>query len=246
MLKLATETMYRLVDFAVAKGLISPIDRPYCLNRLLEVMQLSAPEKIDYQPEEIPETATRYLDTLAECACKLGIIGQSGENKDLFRTKAMGVLTPSPAEVRSEFGKRYADAPEKATEWFYQMCRDSDYIKVDRIAKNQRFFEESPCGKLEITINLSKPEKDPRDIAAQRAMPQTGYPKCMLCVENPGYAGRIGFPARQNHRMIPLTLGGGNWYMQYSPVSLLQRALHRAERKPRTHAHLPRYLRAAV
>ena len=140
MLKLATETMYRLVDFAVAKGLISPIDRPYCLNRLLEVMQLSAPEKIDYQPEEIPETATRYLDTLAECACKLGIIGQSGENKDLFRTKAMGVLTPSPAEVRSEFGKRYADAPEKATEWFYQMCRDSDYIKVDRIAKNQRFF----------------------------------------------------------------------------------------------------------
>ena len=217
MLKLATETMYRLVDFAVAKGLISPIDRPYCLNRLLEVMQLSAPEKIDYQPEEIPETATRYLDTLAECACKLGIIGQSGENKDLFRTKAMGVLTPSPAEVRSEFGKRYADAPEKATEWFYQMCRDSDYIKVDRIAKNQRFFEESPCGKLEITINLSKPEKDPRDIAAQRAMPQTGYPKCMLCVENPGYAGRIGFPARQNHRMIPLTLGGGNWYMQYSP-----------------------------
>ena len=129
MLKLATETMYRLVDFAVAKGLISPIDRPYCLNRLLEVMQLSAPEKIDYQPEEIPETATRYLDTLAECACKLGIIGQSGENKDLFRTKVMGVLTPSPAEVRSEFGKRYADAPEKATEWFYQMCRDSDYIK---------------------------------------------------------------------------------------------------------------------
>ena len=134
----------------------------------------------------------------------------------------MGALTPSPAEVRARFDRLYrGQGPEAATEDFYQLCRAADYIRVDRIAKNARFFEDTPCGKLEITINLSKPEKDPRDIAAQRAAKQTGYPKCMLCPENPGYAGRIGFPARQNHRIIPLTLGGKSWYSAVFAVSLL-------------------------
>ena len=217
MLKLATETIYRLVDFAQAKGLVYPIDRAYAVNRLLEIMQVTAPENIEYTPEEIPETATRYLETLADCAFRLGLISNSRENRDLFVTKVMGALTPSPAEVREKFARLEAVSPETATRWFYQLCRDSDYIKVDRVAQNQQFFEDSPAGKLEITINLSKPEKDPRDIAAQRSMPQTGYPKCMLCIENQGYAGRIGFPARQNHRVIPVTLGGEQWFMQYSP-----------------------------
>ena len=120
----------------------------------------------------------------------------------------MGLLTPEPSRVRGTLfhavqRKRPVAA---ATQWFYDSAARCDYIKVDRIARNIRFFEDTPAGRLEITINLSKPEKDPRDIAAQRNAKKTGYPKCMLCAENPGYAGRAGFPARQNHRMIPLTL----------------------------------------
>ena len=218
MLTRATEAIYRLLDFAQAKGLIYPIDRAFAMNRLIEIMQFSAPEEIaDYVPEEIPETAADYLETLASIAAGLGVIGQSAEVRELFMAKVMGALTPSPAEVREKYAKLYAVSPEAATKWFYQLCRDCDYIKVKSIAKNERFLEDSPCGKLEITINLSKPEKDPREIAAQRAMPQIGYPKCMLCVENAGYAGRLGFPARQNHRMVPLMLSGETWYFQYSP-----------------------------
>ena len=213
----ATEYLYRLVDFAVEKNLIEPIDRTYALNRLLEVMQMDAPEEIEYTPCAAPETATAYLDGLCEIAAAEGVIVDSGERRDLFSAKLMGVLTPSPAEIRARFNRLYAESPAAAMSDFYQLCRDVDYIRVDRIAKNARFFEDTPCGKLEITINLSKPEKDPKDIAAQRNAKQTGYPKCMLCVENPGYAGRIGFPARQNHRVLPLRLDNSDWYMQYSP-----------------------------
>ena len=214
----ATELLYRLADFAVEKGLIAPIDRAYSINRLLEIMQMDAPEEIDIMPCAAPQTATAYLDALCDIACANGIIADSAERRDLFSARLMGVLTPSPAEVRARFSHLCDEqGPAAATEDFYQLCRANDYIRVDRIAKNARFLEDTPCGRLEITINLSKPEKDPKDIAAQRNAKQTGYPKCMLCVENPGYAGRIGFPARQNHRIIPLTLGGSQWYMQYSP-----------------------------
>ncbi len=217
MQKLATSVIYRLLDFAQARGLVYPIDRAYCLNRLLEIMGLSAPEEIEYAPEPVPETAEKDLEALADCARELGIIGESDETRDLFMAKVMGALTPAPAEVRETFAKLSEVSPAAATDWFYALCRANDYIKVSRIAKNERFFEDSPCGRLEITINLSKPEKDPRDIAAARALPQVGYPKCMLCVENVGYAGRVGSPARQNHRMVPLKLDGENWFLQYSP-----------------------------
>ena len=214
----ATESIYRLADFALEKGLVAPIDRCYVVNRLMEIMQLDAPEAIDYAPEAAPETATAYLEALCDAAVEAGILQDSGERRDLFSAKLMGALTPHPAMVRDKFSALYdALGPGKATKWFYGMCRDVDYIKVDRIARNARFFEDTPAGRLEITINLSKPEKDPRDIAAQRSMKQTAYPKCMLCIENPGYAGRVGFPARQNHRVIPLSLQGKPWYMQYSP-----------------------------
>ena len=214
----ATESIYRLADFALQKGLIAPIDRCYTVNRLLEIMQLDAPEEIEYAPETAPETATAYLDALCDRAVASGILQDSGERRDLFSAKLMGALTPHPAMVREKFALlNESMGPRKATGWFYQLCRDVDYIKVDRIAKNARFFEDTPAGRLEITINLSKPEKDPRDIAAQRTMKQTAYPKCMLCVENPGYAGRPGFPARQNHRVIPLQLQQKPWFMQYSP-----------------------------
>ena len=213
-----TEVLYRLVDFAVEKGLVAPIDRSFALNRLLEILQLDAPEEIDYAPAPAPETATCLLDALCDHAVEAGILQDSGERCDLFSTRLIGALTPHPAMVREKFGLLNRTlGPEAATKWFYQLCRDADYIKVDRIAKNARFFEDSPAGRLEITINLSKPEKDPRDIAAARNAKQAGYPKCMLCVENPGYAGRIGFPARQNHRVIPISLDGKPWYFQYSP-----------------------------
>ena len=214
----ATELLYRLADFAVEKGLIAPIDRAYSINRLLEIMQMDAPEEIDIMPCAAPQTATAYLDALCDIACANGIIADSAERRDLFSARLMSALTPAPAEIRARFNRLYAEqGPAAATDDFYHLCRANDYIRVDRIAKNARFLEDTPCGRLEITINLSKPEKDPKDIAAQRNAKQTGYPKCMLCVENPGYAGRIGFPARQNHRIIPLTLGGSQWYMQYSP-----------------------------
>ena len=213
-----TEWIYCLVDFAIAKEMIEAQDRAFYVNRLLEAMRLDAPEEIDYAPVPAPETATEMLDALTGAAAAQGIIEDSGENRDLFSAKLMGLLTPEPQRVRERFFELYKEgSPTAATEWFYKLCRDCDYIKVDRIAKNMRFFEDTEAGKLEITINLSKPEKDPRDIAAQRSAKQTGYPKCMLCPENPGYAGRIGFPARQNHRMIPLTLNGKRWHMQYSP-----------------------------
>ncbi len=213
----ATEYLYRLVDFAIEKNLIEPIDRAYALNRLMEIMQMDAPEEIEYTPCAAPETATAYLDGLCAIAAENGVIVDSGERRDLFSAKLMGALTPSPAEIRARFNKLYAESPAAAMSDFYQLCRDVDYIRVDRIAKNARFFEDTPVGKLEITINLSKPEKDPKDIAAQKNAKQTGYPKCMLCVENPGYAGRIGFPARQNHRVLPLRLDNSDWYLQYSP-----------------------------
>ena len=214
----ATESIYRLADFAVEKGLVAAIDRSYTVNRLLEIMGMDAPEDIEYVPAAAPETATAILENLCDRAVETGILQDSGERRELFSGKLMGAVTPHPAMVREKFNLLYSTlGPKGAVNWFYQLCRDVDYIKVDHIAKNVRFYADSPAGQLEITINLSKPEKDPRDIAAQRSMKQTAYPKCMLCVENPGYAGRPGFPARQNHRVVPLSLAGKPWYLQYSP-----------------------------
>ena len=214
----AATAIYHLLDFAQAKGLIEAEDRSYFLNRYLDIMGMDAPDTAEYTPEPIPETATKYLEQLCDIACETGVIQDSGERRDLFSARLMGVVTPAPAQVREAFDRLYAQqGPAAATQYFYQLCRDSDYIRVDRIARNARFFEDTPAGRLEITINLSKPEKDPRDIAAARSAKAAGWPKCMLCPENPGYAGRIGFPARQNHRIIPLELDHSRWYMQYSP-----------------------------
>ncbi len=209
-----------LLDFAIEHHLVLPEDREYTLNRLLEIMQMDAPADADDTKEELPPTATPILEALLEEAVQRGLCQDSAEQRDLFATKLMGAVTPHPQLVRERFAM-LSDTlgVQAATDDFYAMCKACDYIKVDRIAKNMRFFHDTPVGELEITINLSKPEKDPRDIAAQRNAVQKDYPKCMLCVENPGYAGRAGFPARQNHRMIPITLGGEKWYLQYSPYA---------------------------
>ena len=205
--------MERLLDFAERTRLIETEDRAYARNRLLEAMRLDAPGESANAEAPLGDTMTEALNALCDDAVRRGVINDTGESRDLFSAKLAGGVTPSPYEVRARFFEKYRRSPEEATKWFYQMCRDADYIKVDRIRKNARFFAEG----LEITINLSKPEKDPRDIANALKSKAAGYPKCMLCVENPGYAGRPGFPARQNHRMIPLNLNGESWHMQYSP-----------------------------
>ncbi len=205
--------MERLLDFAERTRLIEAEDRAYARNRLLEAMRLDAPGESANAEAPLGDTMTEALNALCDDAVRRGVINDTGESRDLFSAKLAGCVTPSPYEVRARFFEKYRRSPEEATKWFYKMCRDADYIKVDRIRKNARFFAEG----LEITINLSKPEKDPRDIANALKSKAAGYPKCMLCVENPGYAGRPGFPARQNHRMIPLNLNGESWHMQYSP-----------------------------
>ena len=213
----ALKAIEGLLFFAVQKGLIDNEDKPFARNLLLDVMHMDAPG--DMSPEEnIPETATVYVEVLLDAAASMGLIEDTSTERDLFSTRIMGCVTPAPTEVRRKFqGLIDEKGPEAATQWFYQMCRDSDYIRVDHIKKNIRYFAKTDCGELEITINLSKPEKDPKEIAKLKSLPQSGYPKCMLCIENPGYAGRLNYPARQNHRVVPILLGNDKWYIQYSP-----------------------------
>ncbi len=216
----ATSAIERLVCFAVHTHLIEQIDAPYCRNLLLDAMKLNAPADIPQEQSEIPPTATPMLKQLCDLAVQQGLIEDMQYARDLFSARLMGLVTPSPKEVRETFQALVrAGKVEEATDYFYDLCRHCDYIKVDAIAQNIRYFADSPAGELEITINLSKPEKDPKEIAKLKNAPSVGYPKCMLCVENPGYAGNQRFPARQNHRIIPLKLAGADWYFQHSPYA---------------------------
>lgn len=207
------ESIFGLVDYAVRCELIEEDDRLWALNRLLEAMGLDGVE---------PATASGaplhvLLETLTEDAVARGVCEDNQVARDLFDTRLMGVLTPAPREVREQFRELYRESPWQATDWFYKFSQDTNYIRRDRIAKDQKWVYEGKYGALDITINLSKPEKDPRAIAAAKLAPQSGYPKCQLCPENEGYAGRMNHPARQNHRIIPLSLSGESWYFQYSP-----------------------------
>lgn len=216
----ATYDIEKLLTYAEKKNLTESVDRPYFRNLLLDVMKMESPAENIPAVDSTPDTATAILADLCNLAVEKGIIEDMQYARDLFSGRIMGCLTPSPRDVREAFFRSMESGdPKKATDTFYNMCRDCDYIKVDAIAQNIRYFSESPCGELEITINLSKPEKDPKEIAKLKNAPSVGYPKCMLCVENPGYAGRSNFPARQNHRIVPLTLAGQSWYMQYSPYA---------------------------
>ena len=215
-----TELIEQLLVFAEDKQLTEAVDRPYYRNLLLDAMNLDAPEGEPVCADVIPATATQLLNALCDMAVEAGLIEDMGYARDLFSARLMGLLTPAPKAVREDF-LRDVDAgnSEQATQRFYDMCRACDYIKVDAIAQNVRYFADSPAGELEITINLSKPEKDPKEIAKLKNAPSVGYPKCMLCVENPGYRGRSNFPARQNHRVVPVKLAGQDWYIQYSPYA---------------------------
>ena len=207
------QTLEALLRHAIRCGLIGEADRVFAYNRLLEQFRLNeAPEG---GPGDAP--LEELLDALCDEAVRLGLIGDTVTERDLFDTKLMGVLTPFPSEVRRRFAGEYAKSPEAATDWYYRFSGDTNYIRRERCARDLRWVYEGAYGALDITINLSKPEKDPRAIAAARLAPQSGYPKCLLCAENEGYAGHLNHPARQNHRLIPLRLDGTDWYLQYSP-----------------------------
>jgi len=202
-----------LVQYALDKNLIESCDTAFITNSLLQALQLDSAEPA--VPVQMP--LQEILRGLLDDAVSRGIIGDDITSRDLLDTRLMGVLTPLPREVRAKFAALYAEDPKKATDWYYRFSQDTDYIRRYRIEKDVRWQTATAYGDLDITINLSKPEKDPRAIAAAKAAPQSGYPKCMLCVENEGYAGRVNHPARQNHRIVPVRIAGADWYLQYSP-----------------------------
>ena len=203
-----------LCRYAERTGLLQPEDLVFARNALLEALQL---DSFDEAAAPAEASLADILQVLTGDAVARGVCPDNQVARDLFDTKLMGVLTPWPHEVRTCFHTLYQISPQKATDWFYRFSQDTNYIRRDRIAKDKKWTYACEYGELDITINLSKPEKDPRAIAAAKLAPQSGYPKCALCAENEGYAGRMNHPARQNHRIIPLELDSGSWYLQYSP-----------------------------
>ncbi len=202
-----------LLNYALDKGLIQEGDETYVFNRILEIMGLDEPGEGEAVEAALPE----ILNALTDDAVRRGLLDDNITARDLFDTKLMGAVTPFPHEVRAIFEGLYETSPKLATDWYYKFSCDTNYIRRDRIAKDVKWVYPCEYGDLDITINLSKPEKDPRAIAAARLAPQAGYPKCQLCSENEGYAGRMNHPARQNHRILPLTIAGTPWFWQYSP-----------------------------
>ena len=210
-----SESIAKLVQYGVETELIPECERNYTTNLLLDVFyedDYTAPEQ-EFQNIELE----KVLDELLKEAIDRGLIEDSVVYKDLFDTRLMNCLMPRPAEVQTTFWKKYGENPKAATDYFYKLSQDSNYIRRYRVKKDQKWTVDSEYGKLDITINLSKPEKDPKAIAAARNVKSGSYPKCLLCPENEGYAGRVNHPARQNHRIIPITINDSPWGFQYSP-----------------------------
>lgn len=215
------EAIYALTEYGVRTGLIEPGDVTYTVNRCLEFFHEDSFELSEEEKNEIkenPRELTEILDVLTDCGLERGLAADGGiTGRDLFDTALMGILTGRPSEVTGRFRAYYAQDPKAATDWFYQFSGDTNYIRRDRIKKDRRWKVDSEYGEIDISINLSKPEKDPKAIAAAKNAKQTDYPRCQLCVENEGYAGRMNHPARQNHRIIPIRIAGSDWGFQYSP-----------------------------
>ena len=205
----------QLVEYGLRTGLVAEADRIYVTNRVLEILNKSdydAPESVEEAPLET------ILANLLDWAVAQGLLEDNVTARDLFDTKLMGALTPPPSVVRATFAELYKGQGAKAaTDWYYKFSQDTDYIRRYRICKDLKWVTQTPWGALDITVNLSKPEKDPKAIAAAKLAPQSGYPKCQLCRENEGYAGRANHPARQNHRIVPVVINGQEWGFQYSP-----------------------------
>ncbi len=209
------ESIRKLVNYALDSGLIEKEDEIYSLNRVLEVLAID-----DYKTPENSEIRGELEDILADIlayAVEMGIIEDDITSRDLFDTKVMSCFVPRPSEVIGKFFDLYEADPVKATDYYYKLSCDTDYIRRYRIKKDLKWTVDTDYGTLDITVNLSKPEKDPKAIAAAKNAKQSSYPKCALCMENEGYAGRMNHPARQNHRIIPITIDGTKWGFQYSP-----------------------------
>lgn len=203
-----------LTAYGVKNELIMPVDVIYVRNQIMEVLGVT-----DWnEPEELPERELEeILDELISYACEKGIIEDTISVRDRFDTKLMGTLTGPPREINAIFNAKYAQSPKAATEWYYKFSKDTNYVRAARMKRDIRWKYDSDYGQLDITINRSKPEKDPRDIAAAKAAPQTAYPACQLCMENVGFPGHANHPARQNIRPVDIDIYGGKWALQYSP-----------------------------
>ena len=212
------KSIRKLTEYGIVTGLITEADRIYTYNRLLELFDLDELDEDDTDVSVKTEDLEDILDEMLSYAHDFGLMPEDDiVHRDLFDTKIMGLLTPRPSEVISTFHALYEKSPRQATDFYYKFSQDTDYIRRYRIARDMKWTADTEYGRLDITINLSKPEKDPRAIAAARAAKQSGYPKCLLCRENVGYRGRLNHPARQNHRVMPVTIQDSDWNMQYSP-----------------------------
>ena len=211
------EAIKKLVTYGLQTGLISEADRIYATNQILDVMKLDEYEEPagEYAEVKLEET----LGELMDYAYETGVLSENSVvYRDLFDTRLMNCLMPRPGEIIAKFWDIYkTQSPEAATEYYYKLSQDSDYIRRYRVCKDMKWTTETKYGELDITVNLSKPEKDPKAIAAAKLAKQSGYPKCLLCMENEGYAGRVNHPARNNHRIIPITVNDSQWGFQYSP-----------------------------
>lgn len=210
-----SKSIKKLVEYGVETGLTPECERIYTTNLLLELFKEDEYEDVSIEGEEL--NLEEILKELLDEACARGIIEDSIVYRDLFDTKMMNCLVPRPAQVQETFAKKYEVSPKEATDYYYKLSQDSDYIRRYRVCKDRKWKVDSPYGEIDITINLSKPEKDPKAIAAAKNSKSSSYPKCQLCVENEGYAGRVNHPARENHRIMPITVNDSAWGFQYSP-----------------------------
>lgn len=210
-----------LVEYGIFTGLINEEERIYSLNLILDVMDMDSYEEIRDHNSPVFSDKGGALETilkgLTDDAISRGVTKDDQISRDLFDTKLMNCITPRPSTVREKFNKLYESSAREATDWYYEFSCDTDYIRRYRIKKDLKWKSATPYGDLDITINLSKPEKDPKAIAAAKNAPQSAYPKCQLCAENEGYRGRMNHPARENHRIIPIKLAGEDFFLQYSP-----------------------------
>ncbi len=213
-----------LVKYGLDTGLVEKEDEIFTINRLLELFKLDEMEETEggnisgAAKSANGEALEKILGEMMDYAHEAGILPEDDiTHRDLFDTKIMSMLMPRPGEVIRKFHELYEKSPREATDFFYKLSQDSDYIRRYRIVKDQKWVAPTKYGDLDVTINLSKPEKDPKAIAAAKLAKQSGYPKCLLCMENVGYAGRVNHPARQNHRIIPVTIQDSRWGFQYSP-----------------------------
>lgn len=210
------KSIRQLVNYGLKEGLLEKEDEIFTINRLLELFRLDEMEETGEAEEAALED---ILKAMLDYAAEAGLIEDNGiTQRDLFDTKIMSMLLPRPSEVIRKFWKLYKEeTPKAATDYYYKFSQDTDYIRRYRVCRDQKWITPTEYGDMDITINLSKPEKDPKAIAAAKTAKQSGYPKCLLCPENEGYAGRMNHPARQNHRIIPIEINGNKWGFQYSP-----------------------------